>query len=472
MAKHRAFGRYLLQQQLSRDALGETYRAQLTGLGGVERIVLLRLFDAATLGPATLPAPLPNRAERSPYLRPVVDQGIQGGLAYAAWEYSTGLQLDELLSGCDEAKTPLLVEHALLIAERICLALRAGRALHGAHGLLVPPLVRVSVRGEVHVLGFECARWLRSTMAARGLPAAVRPYMDPHTDLSARPELDEDLYSVARLLLDMIGPRSCPAAVEELLAENGGRGASVDVWLRVLGTELYGDGAGPTRFDLAFFVSPLLANRQLPAPAADPVAGQLEAELPAAVAAPDGGRQHRYRWPPPSRMVAAAVVALAIVTGAWLLRPFSTATPGATQPAVYESEPRAAAAPPADPETSADTPLERETPFTEAQPAEVPGAAAPLFEAGPGVEPPRLLLANEAHYPEAALPLALTARVELRLLIDENGQVGQVRIASEPIGYGFEEEAMQVARTSLWHPANRDGLRGRMWAPMTVEFEP
>lgn len=95
-----------------------------------------------------------------------------------------------------------------------------------------------------------------------------------------------------------------------------------------------------------------------------------------------------------------------------------------------------------------------------------------LVESGPGVDPPELQQSVDPVYPMVARRLGRTAVVNLRLLIDENGDVTDVEQLSEKAGFGFDEAAITAARRMKWQPATKSGVRVKIWWPVRIAFQP
>lgn len=72
--------------------------------------------------------------------------------------------------------------------------------------------------------------------------------------------------------------------------------------------------------------------------------------------------------------------------------------------------------------------------------------------------------------------MARTLRVEgvvvVAVLVDENGQVQEARMA-EPIkqNVGLNEAAMASARSARYKPAAKDGVRVKMWTRLRIPFK-
>ena len=95
-----------------------------------------------------------------------------------------------------------------------------------------------------------------------------------------------------------------------------------------------------------------------------------------------------------------------------------------------------------------------------------------LVDAGPGVAPPQLVSFPKPEYPPMARTLRVEGTVVVAVLVDENGQVQEVRIA-EPIKQkaGLNEAALSAARSAHYKPATKDGVRVKMWTRLRIPFK-
>jgi TonB family protein len=94
-----------------------------------------------------------------------------------------------------------------------------------------------------------------------------------------------------------------------------------------------------------------------------------------------------------------------------------------------------------------------------------------LVELGPGVVPPKVERRPQPRYPTMASRFnRKDAKVEIRVLIDENGKVLKAELDGEKQGYGFDEEALSVARKSIYSPATKEGIPVKVWMNLSVEF--
>ncbi|HEY2292981.1 MAG TPA: TonB family protein [Thermoanaerobaculia bacterium] len=95
-----------------------------------------------------------------------------------------------------------------------------------------------------------------------------------------------------------------------------------------------------------------------------------------------------------------------------------------------------------------------------------------LVEAGTGVSPPQLVSVPKPGYPPMARTLRVEGTVVVAVLVDENGQVQDVRTA-EPIrqNVGLNEAALSAARSAHYKPATKDGVRVKMWTRLRIPFK-
>jgi TonB family protein len=205
-----------------------------------------------------------------------------------------------------------------------------------------------------------------------------------------------------------------------------------------------------------------------------------EAEAPAA-AAPSRSRGAR---------IAAAAAALALAAGGlwWALRPgpaplpsappvvSSTIAPAAGPPPVSIPAETAKPTPPAVPFAAEKKPPVRRDPLPE-EPAPAAASLEPmqpgaLIRAGqPGVQAPEPKEPPSYSYPAAAKGSGRKVTVRLAVLVDENGQVIEARVREgDRSGLGFEEAALEAAKRVRYFPATRDGVAGKMWTDLELEF--
>lgn len=285
----RIFGPFVLTRHLGTDPLGSVYRAGTAAGAHLAPFLLIRVFEGAGIDQAAL---VPVMEEASEYLEvvrgPAVAKGAVLGIVddvpFAGIEYVPGRTLDRLFTGDGQGAIPLPVEHALLIAEKLLVALEAGKPFEkrmGApHGFLTPGFVTISNDGDVRVYGAGLGSGLLPSFRSPSIKAAFAPYIAPEVLASGRPTVTGDIYSAAAILFHALtGKPPAPGAGADALAGASlaidgspmpddlgklvSRGLARDVaqreqdvvaYRKTLGKLLYGGPYAPSTFNLAFFM--------------------------------------------------------------------------------------------------------------------------------------------------------------------------------------------------------------------------
>jgi TonB family protein len=290
------FGKYLLLKKLAEDALGETFRAGRIGAHGMEQVALLRVFNGAGIDAAALTGALNARRDVqkalvSPNVGNGVDLGEVRGVPFVAYDYISGKDLASLQEQAKRRNHPIPSDHALLIAERIALALAVGyetrlgedRVLHGA---ALPQLVMISNEGETRLLGFEAAPGLRQIVRGSAAAAPLARYLSPEARAGAAPHKADDVYSVAAILLELLTgepiaatgdlaaavdaaemqsegtplPDDLKKLLKASLAPQAQRISDVITWHKALSRMMFEGQYNPTTFNLAFFMHNLFRD--------------------------------------------------------------------------------------------------------------------------------------------------------------------------------------------------------------------
>ena len=114
----------------------------------------------------------------------------------------------------------------------------------------------------------------------------------------------------------------------------------------------------------------------------------------------------------------------------------------------------------------------------ETEPADQPQRAATntrtvregeLVQPGPGVVRPRLMSELKPVYPFAAQRLRREADVDVDVLVDENGNVVDTRLAKKA-GFGFDDAARTAATNAKFAAATSQGVKVKMWTTIKVRF--
>ena len=293
------FGKYLLLKKLTEDPLGETFRAGKVGKeGGMEQVVLLRVFNGKGVDGEKLWQKASGRANvqqslKSPNIGSGVDLGRVRSFPYAAYDYISGKNLAALLAQANKHMSPIPTDHALLVAERLALALAAAyetriQEERILHGFVVPQLVMISNEGETRLLGFEAGPGLRSLASAGWQDSDLKPYLSPETFEGAAPAKADDVFSLGAILFEMLTGERMPAGTPDtwaaridsaLLANEGtplppaiaallkksltGRDqriADAVTWHKTLSKLMIDGHFSPTTFNLAFFMHNLFRD--------------------------------------------------------------------------------------------------------------------------------------------------------------------------------------------------------------------
>ncbi|HKI03923.1 MAG TPA: TonB family protein [Thermoanaerobaculia bacterium] len=328
------FGKYLLLKKLTEDPLGETFRAGKVGNEGMEQVVLLRVLNGKGIDGEKLWAKISGRGAiqqilKSPNIGSGVDLGRVRSFPYAAYDYISGKSLATIFAQSARQYSPIPTDHALLVAERLSLALAAAHESRVQdervlHGFVVPHLVMISNEGETRLLGFEVAPGLRALAAGGWQDDTLRPYLSPETLTGAPLGKSDDVYSLGAILFELLTgerlaaapaegyagvidaavlanegtplPAPVAALLKKSLAPREGRIADAVTWHKTLSKLMIDGQFSPTTFNLAFFMHNLFreeierenqeiqAEKKLELPAPRPVMAAAAA-APAAAAA-------------------------------------------------------------------------------------------------------------------------------------------------------------------------------------------
>jgi len=292
------FGKYLLLKKLTEDPLGETFRAGRMGKESIDQVVLLRVFNGKGMDGEKLWQKVSGRAPvqqalRSPNIGSGTDLGKVRSFPYAAYDYISGKSLAAVLAQAAKQMSPIPTDHALLIAERISLALAAAAETRVQeeriqHGFVVPHLVMISNEGETRLLGFEVAPGLR-TLAAGGWNAPeIRQYLAPETFDGSPLAKSDDVWSLGAVLFELLTGESLPALppdgygtvidaaslpnegtplpptivglLKKSLVPRDQRIADAATWHKTLSKLMIDGQFSPTTFNLAFFMHNLFRD--------------------------------------------------------------------------------------------------------------------------------------------------------------------------------------------------------------------
>jgi eukaryotic-like serine/threonine-protein kinase len=242
--------------------------------------------------------------------------------------------------------------------------------------------------------------------------------------------------------------------------------------------------ASPEDLDSTWASRPMRV-RPIAEPVKAPVAPSPPSRVRASAAAAPPNRK-------PLWIAAAGAVLILAALGLWLAqrptRVIPAEPPAAPKPLAAIPEPSAAPTVPTPTpavQSAAQTPAPRVAevkpgPKPKPVPSEPKAAPAPLepMKAGdqirrgqPNVEEPEVKTLASYTYPAAAKGSGRKVTIRLAVLVDETGQVTDAQIREgDKSGLGFEEAALAAAKKTRFFPATRDGIAGKMWTELLLDF--
>ncbi len=292
---YRTFGSYIVFKEVLADDLGHLWRAGELDRKGLHRTVWLRVFD----GPRVPSAELADRLEvanavggqlKAATIPTGVRCFVEAGTVAMAWDWSSAQPLNRLFGAVVDEGFPVPVDNALLILEKISLALSAALAVEVkgdalVHGFLHPGMVTVSTDGEAQVIGFGLGEPLLGLLDHSESGSALAPYIAPEVAMTRTASKRGDVYSLGAILYQLltkralpVDPKARPAALAEarlafddqpipadirglldraLAARPEDRFSSAADFKKELDKLLYGGAYSPTTFNLALFMDRL-----------------------------------------------------------------------------------------------------------------------------------------------------------------------------------------------------------------------
>ena len=105
---------------------------------------------------------------------------------------------------------------------------------------------------------------------------------------------------------------------------------------------------------------------------------------------------------------------------------------------------------------------------------ETPLAETRVFNMSEVSEPPEIIKSHPPHYPDMARLMGVEGKVILRLLIDEEGDVIDVKVLrtiASDFRSGFERASIKAAKQYKYKPAILDGKPVPCWAKVTIKYK-
>jgi serine/threonine protein kinase len=215
-------GRYRVVAPIGKGGMAQVYRARLSGLGGFERDVAVKVllpeyaaepdFVDMLLDEARIAAAIDH-----PAVVQVLDVGRDGDLFYLVMEYVDGADLRSRVRATPAGRLPL--EPALFVAVEVLRGLEAvhnavdgdGRPRRIVHRDVSPANVLVSKAGVVKLGDFGIAHATsRLTRTRNGAVKGKLRYMAPEQVQARAVDGRADLYAVGVVLCELLlGPAFC-----------------------------------------------------------------------------------------------------------------------------------------------------------------------------------------------------------------------------------------------------------------------
>jgi len=294
----KVFASCLLFKEVLDDPLGHLYRAGEFDAGGVKRIVWLRVFDRSQVSADDVIAAFDRANSIASVLQSAnVAAGVNcvadDGTPALACGYVSSQPLSTVFRRVTDERFPIPVDNALLIVEKIALALSGALAVEVdggrvVHGFLHPGLIFVTTDGEGVVSGFGFGAQLLALIDDDSSKELVHPYLAPEVLLTRTASRHGDVYSLGAILFHLLSGSALPAHPEkrtqaistahlayedEPLPEDikalllraladrpEERFSSAPDFKKELARLLYGGAYSPTTFNLALFMDRLFRS--------------------------------------------------------------------------------------------------------------------------------------------------------------------------------------------------------------------
>jgi eukaryotic-like serine/threonine-protein kinase len=199
-------GRYAIQSELGRGAMGVVYKATDTAL---ERTVAVKTVNMALErdGAEKYEARFYQEARAAgslnhPNIVTVYDVGKEGNVAYMAMEFIEGEELRSLLA---EGRA-LPVSQAVSIAAQVAEGLAYAHEHGVVHRDIKPANIMVLTDGPVKITDFGIARMRANTdeLTQSGMMLGSPKYMSPEQVIGKRADHRSDIFSLGVILYEML----------------------------------------------------------------------------------------------------------------------------------------------------------------------------------------------------------------------------------------------------------------------------
>jgi TonB family protein len=213
MAKKEKFGKFVLLEEVENVGIGHEYRAAKLGTTGLEKIVSVLRLKPPLASNAEAVKSLMDQVKfaaqlQNPNVLKIYGIGKVDTAYYISYEFLEGKSLRAIFARCRQEGFPFSVDHALLIASKICSALEYAHSRKNEaggryfHGMVTPGSVMVSYEGEVRLRGF--GYWHSRLREAGALPEEAPLYLAPEQADGGTGDTKADVFAVGAILFETL----------------------------------------------------------------------------------------------------------------------------------------------------------------------------------------------------------------------------------------------------------------------------
>jgi serine/threonine protein kinase len=216
-AAPKALKKYVLLGQLAKGGMAELFLARATGLGGFERLLVIKRVLPALAHDTEFVRMLLDEARIAATLQhsnivQVFDVGMDDGNVFFAMEHLHGQHVAEIVRGAKARATTMPLENAIAIAVAVAAGLHYaherwgvdGKPLGIVHRDISPNNVIVTYDGNVKLIDFGIAKAANNLSTTRfGLFKGKLPYASPEQCRCEPVDRRTDVYSLGVLLYEL-----------------------------------------------------------------------------------------------------------------------------------------------------------------------------------------------------------------------------------------------------------------------------
>jgi len=213
MAKREKFGKFVLLEQVESSALASEHRAAKLGATGLEKLVSVHRLTPRVAADAEVARSLMDQVKfasqlQNPNILKIYGIGKVDSTYYISYEFMEGKSLKAIFGRCRQDAFPFSVDHALLIASKVCSALEYAhgrKSETGAryfHGLVCPANILVSYEGEVRLRGF--GYWPSRVRDAKVLAGDEALYLAPEQAAGGVGDTRADAFALGAILFEAL----------------------------------------------------------------------------------------------------------------------------------------------------------------------------------------------------------------------------------------------------------------------------